>query len=73
MPENSAILEMANRHKENNLVDHYYKLSNMLNVKYFYQECTYGPNSQVKDFHHGSLVVDLAKLEKNLQLMLKND
>ncbi len=73
MPENSAILEMANRHEKNDLVDHYYKLSSILNIKYLYQECAFGPNSQVQDFHHGSLVVDLVKLEKNLQLMLKND
>jgi hypothetical protein len=32
-----------------------------------------GPNSRLKDFHQSSLVVDLEKLEKNLQLMLKND
>jgi len=51
----------------------YFKLSSMLGLKYFYQKCEFGPNSKIKDPHHGSLVVDLAELEKNLKLMLKND
>ena len=73
MSENSAILEMVSPAPDGKPITDYCKLSNMLNIKYFYQECALGPNSQVQDFHHGSLVVDLAKLEKNLQLMLKND
>ncbi len=73
MQQNSCLLELANPHEENILVDHYYKLADLINVKYFYQQCAIGPNIKVKDFHHGSLVVDLEKLEKNLQLMFKND
>jgi hypothetical protein len=68
MAENSAMLEMASKP-----YPHYYKLASMLKIKYFYQECEMGPNSRLKDFHQSSLVVDLEKLEKNLQLMLKND
>lgn len=73
MAENSAILEMATKSEAAKPVTDYYKLADMLNIKYFYQECEVGPKSRVPDFHHGSLVVDLDNLEKNLQLMLKND
>jgi capsular polysaccharide biosynthesis protein len=73
MSEGTKMLEMATKPHEEKLVTDYYKLADMLDIKYFYQECMVGENSQVKDFHHGSLLVDLERLEKNLQLMLKNE
>lgn len=73
MAENSAMLEMTSKPHPYKPVTEYYKLASMLKIKYFYQECEMGPNSRLKDFHQSSLVVDLEKLEKNLQLMLKND
>jgi len=48
----------------------FYVLASVLGIKYFYQRCECGLRSKVADHHHASLVVDLAKLEKNLQLML---
>ncbi len=66
MPEDSSILELAT---ELPTAD-YYKLSALLRIKYFYQKCNFGSRSKIKDPHHGSLLVDLEKLEKNLKLML---
>lgn len=66
MPEDSSILELAT---ELPTAD-YYKLSALLRIKYFYQKCDFGSRSKIKDPHHGSLFVDLEKLEKNLKLML---
>lgn len=71
MPENSALLELATKPYEEKPVTDYYRLASMLNINYFYQECEAGESSKIKDFHHASLFVDLEKLEKNLQLMLK--
>lgn len=51
----------------------YFGLSNSLGINYMYQFCEYGPNSKVKDPHHGSLIVDISKLRKNLAIILKND
>jgi hypothetical protein len=73
MPEKASILEMATSPDRIKPITEYYKLASMLGIKYFYQECEIGERSLVKDFHQGSLVVDLKKLEKNLQLMLKNE
>ncbi len=70
MPENSSFLEMASKPDTEKPVTDYYKLASMLGIKYFYQECERGEKSPTKDFHQGSLVVDLEKLEKNLKLML---
>ncbi len=72
MPENAAILELAVKPYSNKPVTDYYKLSALLNIKYFYQECEMGEKSTVKDFHQASLVVDLKELEKNLKLMINN-
>ena len=66
MPENSTILELATKLPT---LD-YYKLSAFLKIRYFYQKCEFGKNSKIKDPHHGSLLVDLKKLEKNLKSML---
>jgi len=73
LPNDAAILEMATKPYNNKLITDYYRLASMLGIKYFYQECEMGETSKVKDFHQATLVVDLEKLEKNLQLMLKND
>ncbi|MDX2082921.1 MAG: glycosyltransferase family 61 protein [Rickettsiales bacterium] len=73
MKKNSAILEMAVKPYDYKPVTDYYKLADMLGLKYFYQECEMGENSVLKDFHQASLVVDLEKLEKNLQLILANE
>ncbi|MBM5781885.1 MAG: glycosyltransferase family 61 protein [Pelagibacterales bacterium] len=72
MKENSYLLEMATKPHDNKLLTDYYKLSSILNINYLYQECEVGENSKVKDFHHGSLVVDLKKLEENLNLMFEH-
>lgn len=71
MSEGSALLELLTKIDSRKWTD-YYKLTNFLNIKYYHQECAIGENSRVRDFHQGSLVVDLEKLEKNLKLMLKN-
>jgi capsular polysaccharide biosynthesis protein len=73
MKENSSVLEMATKPYDYRPVTEYYRLASTLKIKYFYQECEMGLNSKVRDFHQASLEVDLQKLEKNLQLMLKND
>ncbi len=72
MKENSYLLEMATKPSDNKLLTDYYKLSSILNINYLYQECQIGENSKVKDFHHGSLIVDLQKLEENLILMFEH-
>lgn len=78
MKEGSHVLEMAapigpisNRDFNRD----FYALSTMIGLNYFYQECKIGEKSSEgrKDFHHGSLVVDVKKLEKNLQLMFNHD
>ncbi len=72
MKENSYLLEMATKPSDNKLLTDYYKLSSILNINYLYQECQIGENSKVKDFHHGSLILDLQKLEENLILMFEH-
>jgi len=71
--EDASVLELSGAPDIWKPVTDFYRLSNILNLKYFYQECEFGENSQVKDFHHGSLVVDLVRLEQNLKLMLKDE
>jgi len=73
MPQGSSILEMATKPYPFKPVTDYYKLSSMLDIKYFYQECEMGANSKVRDFHQASLNVDLEKLEKNLRLMIRDN
>ena len=70
MAQDSFVLEMAAKPYYFKPVTDYYKLASMLNINYLYQECEMGEGSQVMDFHHASLVVDLQKLEKNIQIML---
>lgn len=70
MSEGASVLEMATAPDQIKPITDYYKLAAMLGIKYFYQECKMGEKSLVKDFHQGSLMVDLKKLEKNLKQML---
>lgn len=72
MKDGSNILEIATPQKQQNFNPDFYALASMLNLNYFHQVCQVGPNSYHKqDFHHGSLVVDIEKLEKNIKLMLQ--
>lgn len=75
MPAGSCVLEMAApiilQDSTRYFNKDFFALSSMVGLKYFYQECKIGPKSQVADFHHGSLVVDLEILEKNLKLMIE--
>ena len=74
MPKNSSVLELTvDLTRFRPFLTEYHRLSSMLDIRYFNQACEMGPNSTLKDSHQASLVVDLTKLEKNLQLMLKND
>ncbi len=78
MKEGGKVLEMAaviGPASNRNFNRDFYALLTMVGLKYFYQECEIGEKSGkgIKDFHHGSLVVDLEKLEKNLKLMLANE
>jgi capsular polysaccharide biosynthesis protein len=73
MQDGTKILELASKPYEYKPVTDYYKLASMMNVDYFYQECEMAESSQVKDFHHANLVVDLKKLEENLKLMIGNE
>lgn len=73
MKKESYLLEMATKPDEHKPLTDYYKLSSILDINYIYQECLCGEKSQVKDFHHGSLIVDLQQLEKNIKLMLEHD
>jgi hypothetical protein len=72
MEKNSYLLELATKPYPSKPVTDYFKLSSMLNINYLYQECDCGERSKIKDFHHGSLVVDLGKLEKNIKFMLNH-
>lgn len=69
LQENACVLEMATDQSKLHNVD-FLAIATMLGFNYFYQECEMGESSKAKDFHHSSLLVDLEKLEKNLQLML---
>lgn len=67
MPEDGFFLELVAKSEPIKPVTDYYRMSMMCGINYLYQECkTAGKRN---DFHHGSLVVDLNKLEKNLLLM----
>ncbi len=71
MKKGGAILEMTTPQKPESFNKDFYTLSSMLELKYFYQQCAIGPKSKVRDHHQSSLVVDLARLEKNLNLMMQ--
>jgi len=70
MAENTNVLEMTTKPNPNKPLTDYYKLSTMLGINYFYQENDICGQKEVDNFHEVSLVIDLKKLEKNLQLML---
>lgn len=73
MNSGTSVLEMATKADPTKPVTDYFKLANLLDLKYFYQECGVSERSRKKDFHHAALVVDLVQLENNLKLMLKNE
>lgn len=73
MQDGSKVLEMACKPFKYKPITDYYKLAFMMNVDYFYQECEMAASSQVMDFHHANLVVDVKKLEENLKLMLRHE
>ena len=70
MKKGGFLLELASKPDEFKLITEYYKLACFTGINYLYQECQ--ACGKIPDFHQGSLFVDLNKLEKNLQLMLKN-
>ncbi len=71
MKKGGAILEMTTPQKPESFNKDFYTLASMLELKYFYQQCAIGPKSKVLDHHQSSLVVDLQRLEKNLNLMMQ--
>ena len=70
MKNGGFLFELASKPDKHKLITDYYKLACFTGINYLYQECE--AQGEIPDFHHGSLLVDLNKLEKNLQLMLKN-
>lgn len=70
MQGNSSLLELASNQTADKFNHDYYKLASNTDIKYFYQECEMANSSQVKDFHHANLVVDLLACENNLKTML---
>ena len=71
MSENTNVLEMATKPNPAKPVTDYYKLSTMLNINYFYQECEI--RGAEGEYYQVNFIIDLEKLEKNLKLMLQND
>ncbi len=70
MKKDSFVLEMTTPQIRPKFNKEFYALSSMVGLKYLYQKCEIGASSKVKDFHFGSLLVDVKELEKNLNLML---
>lgn len=66
MKNGGSLLELSGKPEVAKPVTDYYKLANMTGINYFYQEC----RSDDTRFHFGNMIVDMEKLEKNLQLML---
>ena len=62
------VLELANKSKAVKLVTNYYKMADIIGMNYVYQECEMGEDtkSKISDSHEGSIHVDLARLERNL-------
>jgi len=72
LQDSGSVMELASAGPNGTYNRDFLALASMLNIKYFYQRCVVGNNSNVqRDFHHGSLVVDAKKLEENIKLMLK--
>ena len=71
MPEDGCFLELVAKSEPIKPVTDYYRMAAMCGIKYFYQECKTA--GERRDFHHGSLIADLDKLEKNLLMMLSKN
>jgi hypothetical protein len=66
MPEAGSVLEL--RHDSDHTRNWFFILSAALNLNYFYQLCQ--PQDQQTDPHYADLLIDVKKLEENLNLML---
>jgi capsular polysaccharide biosynthesis protein len=75
MQEGSNVIELATKpNLRVKPVSDYYKLCSNLNINYIYHECEMHGNFAQEheyDFHQAQLFVDIAKLEKNLQIMFQ--
>jgi len=71
MKNNSYILELSSKPNQDFFTGFYF-LANACNHFYLYQKCEIGSKSIRQDSHQGSLLVDIAKLEKNLKIMLNH-
>ena len=71
MKKNSTILELSAKN-DNDFFNGFYILANMLGHNYLYQKCAFGNNSIACDSHKSSLNVNLARLERNIKIMLNN-
>ena len=67
MPEGGSVLEL--RHEADRIRNWFFILATSLNLNYVYQRCA--PNYPEADPHYADLIVDLQKLQKNLDLMLQ--
>lgn len=65
MPHDSSVLEL--RHSTDSVNNCYYTLASTLRLKYFYQKCD--PSRPTEDPHTADLVVDLADLRSNLEVL----
>jgi capsular polysaccharide biosynthesis protein len=72
MKNNSYVLELSTK-QDYDFFTGFYFLANALNHSYLYQKCKIGSKSIVADSHHGSLLVDILQLEKNIKIMLDNN
>jgi hypothetical protein len=72
MQKGGYVLELANKSKAVTPVTDYYKMADIIGMNYVYQECEMGEDTKSKtsDSHEGSIHVDLARLERNLKLIL---
>jgi len=72
MQKGGYVLELANKSKAVKPVTDYYKMADIIGMNYVYQECEMGEDTKSKtsDSHEGSIHVDLARLERNLKLIL---
>jgi hypothetical protein len=71
MKNNSYVLELSPK-EDRDYFTGFYFLANALNHFYLYQKCKIGSKSLVADSHHGSLLVDILQLEKNIKIMLNH-
>jgi capsular polysaccharide biosynthesis protein len=71
MKNNSYVLELSPK-EDRDFFTGFYFLANACNHFYLYQRCKMGSNSVALDSHHGSLLVDILQLEKNIKIMLNH-